>query len=63
MDLHVNDTACDETWFELWKCRSLEELRLKAAILGVDFERWLRTDGYMWIPRDDGREVLWHPSI
>lgn len=51
MKVYVNDTACDETWFELWKCRSLEELRLKAAVLGVDFERWLQTDGYMWHPR------------
>lgn len=50
----------DETWFELWRCRSLEELRLRAAVLGVDFERWLRTDGYMWIPKDDYSQVLWY---
>ena len=51
MKVYVNDTEADEIWFELWKCRSLEELRLKAAVLGVDFERWLQTDGYMWHPR------------
>ena len=60
MDLHVNDTPCDETWFELWRCRSLEELRLKCAIYGVDCEQWLRTDGHMWIPRDEQSSVLWY---
>lgn len=50
----------DETWFELWRCRSLDELRLKAAILGVDFEKWLRTDGAVWIPKDDSGHVLWY---
>lgn len=50
----------DETWFELWRCRSLDELRLKAAVLGLDEEEWLRTDGYMWIPKDDYNQVLWY---
>lgn len=55
MTVFVNDVEADTLWFELWKCRSLDELRLKAAVLGVDVEKWLTTDGYMWIPRDDGR--------
>ena len=53
MKVYVNETEADTLWFELWKSRSLEELRLKCAIYGVDMENWLRTDGYMWIPKDD----------
>lgn len=49
----MNETEEDLRWFELWKCRSLEELRLKCAIYGVDMENWLKTDGHMWIPKDD----------
>lgn len=61
MNVYVNETEEDQQlWFELWKSASLEELRIKCAIYGVDTEKWLKTDGYLWIPRGDGREVLWH---
>lgn len=53
MNENLSETEEDLRWFELWKSRSLEELRLKCAIYGVDMEKWLRTDGYMWIPKDD----------
>lgn len=50
---NMNEIEEDALWFKLWKSRSLEELRLKCAIYGVDMEHWLKTDGYMWIPKDD----------
>lgn len=53
MKVYVDDTEADAQWFELWRCRSFEELRLKCAIYGVDCEQWLRTEGFTWIPRDD----------
>lgn len=33
---------------ELLGCGSLEELRLKAALFGVDHESWLRKEGLLW---------------
>lgn len=36
---------------ELLGCGSLEELRLKAALLGVDHESWLRKEGLLWYPQ------------
>ena len=57
---NMNETDEDTLWFELWKCRSLEELRLKCAIYGVDMENWLKTDGHMWIPKDEQSSVLWY---
>lgn len=32
----------------LWRSRTLEELRLKAAVLGIDFEEWLCGNGALW---------------
>lgn len=32
----------------LWECGSEEELRLKAAALGIDAEAWLEANGFMW---------------
>ena len=43
------DTAWDDDIFRmLWKCDSWEELELTAAALGIDTERWLKNEGWMW---------------
>ena len=47
----MNEIEEDLRWFELWKSRSLEELRLKCAIYGVDMENWLCNEGRCWHPR------------
>lgn len=49
----MNETEEDVLWFELWKSRSLEELRLKCAVYGVDMENWLINEGHLWIPKDE----------
>jgi len=41
----------DNIFWKLWKCDTLEELRLTAAVLGIDVERWLTNEGRMWWPR------------
>ena len=53
----INETEEDQQlWFELWKCHSLEELRIKCAVYGVDMERWLCNEGMLWrIRQEDGR--------
>ena len=59
--MEIFDAApANETWFELWKCKSFPELRLKAAVLGVDVDEWLTRAGVLWLPRDDGGQVLWY---
>lgn len=35
---------------KLWRCRSVPELRLKCAVLGLDPDRWLRYEGVCWRP-------------
>jgi hypothetical protein len=47
----MNEIDEDLRWFELWRCRSLEELRLKCAVYGVDMENWLVKEGALWKPR------------
>ena len=32
----------------LWECGSEEELRLKAATLGIDADAWLEANGFSW---------------
>lgn len=32
----------------LWNSGSEEELRLKAAVLGIDAEQWLEANGFRW---------------
>ena len=34
----------------LWRCRSLPELRLKAAVMGLDEKAWLKEEGKYWQP-------------
>lgn len=51
MKVYVNEAELIEQWWELWKSRSLEELRLKCAIYGVDVEKWLVNEGALWKPR------------
>lgn len=34
----------------LMRCRSLPEVRLKAAAMGVDADAWLRYEGAFWRP-------------
>ncbi len=58
MKVYVDDGS-DALWWELWKCSSVDELRLKCAVYGVDMERWLRCEGMLWSPRyEDG----WPPE-
>ena len=51
MKVYVNDTEADAQWWELWKSRSIEELRLKCAIYGIEMESWLVKEGALWKPR------------
>ena len=32
----------------LWECGSEEEIRLKAAMLGIDADAWLDANGFRW---------------
>jgi hypothetical protein len=32
----------------LWECGSEEEIRLKAATLGIDADAWLEANGFRW---------------
>lgn len=32
----------------LWECSSEEEIRLKAAALGIDADTWLEANGFRW---------------
>lgn len=32
----------------LWSCNFEEELRLKAAALGIDADEWLSINGFRW---------------
>ena len=61
MNENLSETEKDLQWFELWKSSSIEELRLKCSIYGVDMDNWLKTDGFTWIPKDDCSSVLWYP--
>lgn len=40
--------AGDDIFWKLWKCDSREELELTAAALGIDVDRWLKNEGWMW---------------
>lgn len=51
MTVYVNDTEADLLWWKLWESRSLEELRLKCSVYGVDMESWLVKEGALWKPR------------
>lgn len=32
----------------IWECGSEEEIRLKAAALGIDADAWLDANGFRW---------------
>ena len=43
------DTRNDVDKFQiLWNCNSEEEIRLKAAALGIDADAWLDANGFRW---------------
>lgn len=37
-----------DTFWTLWNCGSEEEIRIKAAILGIDADKWLDANGFRW---------------
>ena len=37
-----------DTFWTLWNCSSEEEIRIKAAALGVDADAWLDANGFRW---------------